>query len=222
MKRILVGLTALALAAAAFAGENTGKIISTKISGPGDGEPFETVVNDAAGNPLMTIECSGVAQGKKDVKVYWLDPEHMPDDEAKFYFTWGNVVKEVEVGKNCVGLAQLRNFYPEGKATITMRVVFVGNVANRIKPGLIKPEYIIPVANSPGFWGSVVNSKGLKGKREEGISTPKYLDLTEYGAKVEVDTESYEATLTWTYEPIEDGFFITDGQFDIGLIQYQK
>ncbi len=221
MRRILVGLTALALAAAAFAGENTGKIISTKVSGPGDGEPFETIVNDAAGNPLMDIKCSGVGQGKKDVKVYWLDPEHMPDAEAKFYFTWGNVVKEVLVGKNCVGLAQFRDFYPEGKATITMRVVFVGQVANRVKLGNIKPEYLIPVANSPGFWGSVVNPKGLKGKLEEGIATPKYLDLTEYGAKVEVDTENYEATFTWTYEPTE-GFLITDGQLDIGLIQYQK
>jgi len=66
-----------------------------------------------------------------------------------------------------------------------------------------------------------VNPKGLKGKQEEGIPTPKYLDLTEYGAKVEVDAENYEATFTWTYEPAK-GFYVTDGQLDIGLVQYQK
>ncbi len=220
MRWALVSLAALALAAAAFAGENTGKIISTKVAGPGDGEPFETVVNDAAGNPLMHVTCTAVAEGKKDVKVYWLDPEHMPAD-APFYFTWQNKVKEVVVGKNCVGLAQFQNFHPEGKATITMRVVFVGNVANRVKLGNIKPEYIIPVANTPGQWGSVVNTNGLKGTLEEGVQTPKYLDLTEYGAKVDVDTNNYEATLTWTYEPAQ-GFMIAEGQLDIGLIQYQR
>jgi hypothetical protein len=221
MRWALVSLAALALAAAAFAGENTGKLISTKSAGPGDGQPFETVVNDAAGNPLMHFEDTAVGQGKKDVKVYWLDPEHMPDEDAKFYFTWTDKVKEVLVGKNCVGLAQFRDLYPEGKSTITMRVVFVGNVANRLKLGTIKPEYIIPVANSPGQWGSVINPKGLKGKLEEGIPTPKYLDLTEYGAKVEVDSENYEATFTWTYEPTR-GFLIIDGQLDIGFIQYQR
>ena len=221
MRWMLVGLTALALAATVFAGENTGKILSSKFPGPGDNEPFEAAASDAAGNPLMDLKCSEVGEGKKDVKLYWLDPEHMPDADAKFYFTWGNVVEEVLVGKNCVGLVQLRDFYPEGKATITMRVVFVGNVANRVKLGSIKPGYIIPVANSPGYWGSAVNDKSLKGKREEGIPTPKYLDLTEYGAKVEVDTTNYEATFTWTYEPTA-GFMVTDGQLDIGLIQYQK
>lgn len=221
MRYLLVGLTALALAAAAFAGENTGEIIETKIPGPGDGQVFETILNDAAGNPLMHLKCTAVGQGKKDVKLYWLDPEHMPDAEAKFYFTWGDTVKEVLVGKNCIGLAQFRNFYPEGKATITMRIVFVGNVANRMKLGNIKPEYIVPVANSPGYWGSVINDKGLKGKREEGIPTPKYLDLTEYGATLEVDAGKYEATFTWKYEPVQ-GFMITDGQLDIGLIQYQR
>lgn len=221
MRWAIVSLAALALASAAFAGENTGKIISTKIAGPGGGNPFEIVVNDAFDNPLMHVKCSEVAEGKKDVKVYWLDPEHMPDAEAKFYFTWGDKVEEVLVGKNCVGLAQFRDFYPQGKATITMRVVFVGQVANRVKLGTIKPGNIIPVANSPGYWGSAVNPKGLKGKKEEGIPTPKYLDLTEYGAKVEVDTENYEATFTWTYDPAK-GFYITDGQLDIGLVQYQK
>ncbi len=102
-----------------------------------------------------------------------------------------------------------------------MRVVFVGHVANRVKLGTINPEDIIPVANSPGYWGSVVNAKGLKGKQEEGTPKPKYLDLTEYGAEVEVDTENYEATFTWTYQPTQ-GFYITDGQLDIGLIQYRK
>jgi hypothetical protein len=221
MRYLLVGLTALALAAAAFAGENTGEIISTKVPGPGDGQAFETILNDAGGNPLMHVKCTAVGQGKKDVKLYWLDPEHMPDAEAKFYFTWGDKVKEVLVGKNCIGLAQFRDFYPEGKATITMRVVFVGQVANRVKLGNIKADYIVPVANSPGYWGSVINDKGLKGKREEGIPTPKYLDLTEYGATLEVDTTNYEATFTWKYEPTQ-GFMITDGQLDIGLIQYQR
>jgi hypothetical protein len=221
MRWALAILAALALAGAAFAGENTGKIISTKVSGPGDGQPFETIVNDAAGNPLMHIKCSEVGEGKKNIKVYWLDPEHMPDAEAKFYFTWDDKIQELAVEKNCVGLVQLRDFYPQGKSTITMRVVFVGHVANRVKLRTIKPENIIPVANSPGYWGSVVDAKGLKGKQEEGTPTPKYLDLTEYGAKVDVDTENYEAAFTWTYEPTE-GFYITDGQLDIGLIQYQK
>jgi hypothetical protein len=218
---MLVGLTALALAATAFAGENTGKILESKFSGPGDAQPFEAAASDAAGNPLVDLKCSEVSQGTKDVKFYWLDPEHMPDADAKFYYTWGDNVEEILVGKNCIGLAQLRDFYPDGKATFTMRIVFVGQVANRVKLGNIKPEYIIPVANSPGFWGSVINEKGLKGKREGGLPGPKYLDLTEYGAKVEVDAKNYEATFTWTYEPA-GGFLITDGQLDIGLIQYQK
>lgn len=221
MKWALVSFITLALAASAFAGENTGKIITEKFSGPGDGKPFEAIVNDAEGNPLMNLTCSVVEKGKKDVKVYWLDPEHMPDDQATFYFTWGDTVKEVGVKKNCVGLAQLRNFYPEGQATITMRIVFVGQVANRVKEGAIKPEYFIPVANTPGFWGSVIDNKGLDGTMEEGIQSPKYLDLTEYGAEVTVDTKNYEATFTWTYDP-GTGFTVQDGQLDIGLIQYQK
>ncbi len=103
-----------------------------------------------------------------------------------------------------------------------MRVVFVGHVANRIGLGAIKPEYITPVANTPGDWDSVVNNKGLKGKRAGGIVKPKYFDLTEYGAKVKVtNTENYEATFTYTYEP-DTGFHIWDGQLDIGLIAYQK
>ncbi len=211
----------LALAVSAFAGENTGEIVTAKFSGPGDGKPFEAIINDDAGNVLMDVKCSEVERGKKDVRVYWLAPEHMPDAEASFYFTWGDTVKELNVKKNCVGLAQLRNFYPEGQATITMRIVFVGQVANRVKLGTIKPEYFIPVANTPGFWGSAVNDKGLEGNLEEGIETPKYLDLTEYGAEVNVDTENYEATFTWTYDPTT-GFAVQDGQLGIGLIQYQK
>jgi hypothetical protein len=221
MKWALVSCLALALAAATFAGENTGKIITAKYSGPGDGKPFEAIINDDAGNPLADIKCSEVERGKKDIKVYWLDPEHMPDAEANFYFTWGTVVQELNVEKNCVGIVQLRNFYPEGKATITARVVFVGHVANRVKLGNIKPAYFIPVANTPGQWGSAVNAKGLEGKLEEGVDTPKYLDLTEYGAKVVVDAQNYEATFTWTYDP-STGFAVTDGQLDIGLIQFQK
>jgi len=221
MRWVLVCGIALALAVSAFAGENTGKIVTAKFSGPGDGKPFEAIVNDGAGNVLMDVKCSEVERGKKDVKVYWLDPEHMPDAEASFYFTWGNTVKELNVENNCVGIVQLRNFYPEGKATITMRIVFVGHVANRLKYGTIKPEYFIPVANTPGRWGSAVNAKGLEGKREEGIDTPKYLDLTEYGAEVNAGAEKYEATFTWTYDPIT-GLAVIDGQLDIGLIQYQK
>ena len=221
MRWAIVCGIALALAVSAFAGENTGKVITAKFSGPGDGKPFEAIVNDGAGNVLMDIKCSEVELGKKDVKVSWLDPEHMPDAEAVFYFTWGDTVKELSVKKNCVGLVQLRNFYPEGQATITMRIVFVGQVANRVKLGTIKPDYFIPVANRPGFWGSAVNAKGLEGKREEGIQTPKYLDLTEYGAEVNAGAEKYEATFTWTYEPTKC-FTVQDGQLDIGLIQYQK
>ena len=221
MRWLIVSVGVLALAGAAFAGENTGKIISTKFAGPGDGKPFEAIVNDAHDNPLVNIKCSDLEQGKKDVKVYWLDPEHMPDEDAEFYFTWASKVEEVLVGQNCIGLVQLQNFYPEGMATITMRVSFVGNVANRIKYGNINPANIVPVANSPGQWGSVINTKGIKGKLVEGTPTPKYLDLTEYGVEVDVDTENYEATFTWTYEPVT-GFIIADGQLDIGLIQYQK
>ena len=221
MKWALVSCLGLALAATAFAGDNTGEIITAKFSGPGDGEPFEAIINDAAGNPLMHLKCSEVDQGTKDVKAYWLDPEHMPKAEASFYFTWTDTVKKLTVEKNCIGLLQLRNFYPEGQATITMRVVFVGQVANRMKYGNVKPEYIIPVANSPGYWGSTVNAKNLTGTLEEGIDTPKYLDLTEYGAEVAVDTKNNEATFTWTYDPT-NGPVVRDGQLDIGLIQFQK
>jgi hypothetical protein len=221
MRSILACGIALALAAWAFAGENTGEIVKAKFSGPGDGKPFEAMVNDEAGNPLMHLTCSMVERGKEDVKVYWLDPEHMPEAEATFYFTWGDRVEEVNVESNCVGLLQLRDFYPEGGATIEMRVVFVGQVANRMQVGAVKPAYIIPVANSPGYWGSVVNDKGLKGEMEEGIRSPKYLDLTEYGAKVAVDANNYEATFTWKYDPV-GGLAVYNGQLDIGLVQYQK
>jgi len=221
MKRAIIILAAFALAATAFAGENTGKIIKTKFAGPGDGQPFEAVVNDDFGKPLMDIKCSDLERGEKDVPLYWLDPEHMPKAEAEFQFTWSDKVEDCVVESNCVGLVQLQNFFVEGGATITMRVVFVGHVANRVKLGVIKPEYIIPVANTPGEWDSVINTKGIKGKREGGIVKPKYLDLTEYGAKVTVDTENYEATFTWTYEP-DKGFRIWDGQLDIGLVSYQK
>ncbi|MGD8719911.1 MAG: hypothetical protein PVH29_13960 [Candidatus Zixiibacteriota bacterium] len=221
MKWVTIAVLGLALATTALAGDNTNKIIKTKISGPGDGQPFEGIVNDDAGDPLLVLKCSELEMGKKNVEIRWLDPEHMPKAEDKLYFTWGETVKECAVEANCVGLAQLRNFYPEGKSTITVRVVFVGHVANRVKLGTIKPDYFIPVANSPGFWGSVIDDSGLKGKVEEGIQTPKYLDLSEYGAKVTVDTKNYEATFTWTYDPA-DGFIIEDGQLEIGLIQYQK
>jgi hypothetical protein len=221
MRWLIVSVGVLALAGAAFGGENTGKIISTKFAGPGDGKPFEAIVNDAYDNPLVNIKCSELEQGKKDIKVYWLDPEHMPDEDAEFYFTWASKVEEVLVGQNCIGLVQLQNFYPEGMATVTVRVHFVGNVANRIKYGNINPANIVPVANSPGQWGSVINTKGIKGDLEEGTPTPKYLDLTEYGVEVDVDTGNYVATFTWKYEPTK-GFIIADGQLDIGLIQYQK
>jgi hypothetical protein len=221
MRRAIIILAAFALAATAFAGENTGKIIKTKFAGPGDGQPFEAVINDDFGNPLMDIKCSELERGEKDVKIYWLDPEHMPKAEAEFQFTWSDKIEDCVVESNCVGLAQFQNFFVEGGATITMRIVFVGHVANRIGLGVIKPEYIIPVANRPGAWDSVINTKGIKGKREGGIVKPKYLDLTEYGAKVKVDTEKHEATLTWVYEP-DKGFHIWDGQLDIGLVSYQK
>ncbi len=217
MRLFFVGLVALALAAGVFAGENAGKIISTKVAGPGDGQPFETVVNDAADNPLAAIKCTELERGKKDVKIYWLDPEHMPDAEAAFGFTWGDKIEPLTVEKNCVGLAQLRNFYVEGQATVTMRVVFVGHVANRLKLGTIKAEDFVPVANTPGQWGSVVNAKGLKGELEENLSAPKYLDLSEYGATVDVDATNYEATFSWTYDPAK-GFIIENGQLDIGLV----
>lgn len=221
MRCVLVSLAALALAAGAFAGENTGKIVETKVAGPGDGQPFETVVNDAAGNPLADIACSELELGKKDVKIYWLDPEHMPAADAKFYFTWGDNVEECTVEENCVGLGQFRNLFLEGQSTVTMRVVFVGHVANRLKLGTIKAANFIPVANTPGQWGSVVNTSGLKGTLEEGLPGPKYLDLTEYGAAVSVDAQNYEATFTWTYDPAL-GFIIEDGQLELGLVVVQK
>jgi hypothetical protein len=217
MRITLISLAVVALVGAAFAGENAGKILETKVAGPGDGQPFETVVNDAAGNPLMSVACSNLEQGKKDIKIYWLDPEHMPDAAAQFYFTWGDNVEPVTVESNCVGLAQFQNLFLEGQSTVTMKVVFVGHVANRLKLGTINAADIVPVANTPGKWGSVVNTKGVKGDLEEGIKTPKYLDLTEYGAKVTVDATNYEATFTWTYNQAM-GFYIENGQLDIGLL----
>jgi hypothetical protein len=221
MRWVLVSLTALALAAGAFAGENTGKIVKTKVAGPGDGQPFETVVNDAEDNPLMGIACSELERGEKDVKIYWLDPEHMPSATAPFYFTWGDNVEECTVEENCVGLGQFRNLFLEGQSTVTMRVVFVGHVANRLKEGSISADDFYPVANTPGQWGSVVNATGLAGTLEEGLPGPKYLDLTEYGATVSVDAQKYEATFTWKYDPTA-GFIVEDGQLELGLVVVQK
>jgi len=217
MRYFLVVVAAIALAAPAFAGVNTGKIVKTKIAAPGVGRQFDAVVNDDAGNPLASISCSKLDTEKGDVKIYWLDPEHMPQGDAPLAFTWGDKIENGTVEQNVVGLMQLQNFYPDGQATFTMKVVFVGHVANRLKMGVIKAADIVPVANTPGEWGSVVNTSGVKGKIEKGITAPKYLDLTEYGAKVEVDTTNYEATFSWTYEPAK-GFVVMDGQLDIGLM----
>lgn len=221
MRRVIIILACLAAAASVFAGTNTGKIVKTKIAAPGVGKPFEVVVNDDAGNPLATLSCSKLDTAKGDVKIFWLDPEHMPDAEAKVNFTWGDKIQPCSVGKNVIGLMQLQNFNPDGGATITMKVVFVGDVANRLKYGTIKAADIVPVANTPGEWGSVVNTSGLKGKLEKGITEPKYLDLTEYGATVDVDTTNYEATFTWTYQPVK-GLVVMDGQLDIGLMFVQR
>lgn len=221
MRWVLVSLTALALAAGAFAGENTGKLVESKVAGPGDGQPFETVVNDAAANPLMVIACSEVERGEKDVKVYWLDPEHAPAADANFYFTWGDQIEECTVEENCVGLGQFRNFFPEGQSTVTLRVVLVGQVVNRLKLGTISADDFHPIANAPGKWGSVVNAKGLEGDLEENLPGPKYLDLTEYGATITVDTQKKEATVTWKYDPTA-GFIVAHGQLELGIAVVKK
>jgi len=219
MRRTIVVLAALALAAAAYAVEKS-DIIKTEIAGPGDGQPFEIVINDDAGNPLATLTCSKLDEGKKDIKVYFLDPQHMPDPEANVNVTWGSEIKEVLVKSNVVAIIQLRNFHPDGQSTLTLKLNTAGSVANRLKYGNIKAENMVAVANTPGQWGSVVSTSGLKG---DGLKPPKYLDLTtEYGVKVNVDTAKWKsADFTWTYEPMK-GLAVLDGQLDIGIMVVTK
>lgn len=218
MRKILVVLAVLAVAASAFAGENSGKIVKDKFKV--EGNPFEVILNDTVGNKLVHLTVSEMDDTKGDVKVWWLDPENMPKPDAKLNFTWGDRIEECTVESNVVGLMQLQNFSPEGGATIQMHVYFVGDVANRLKLGIIKHENIRPVFNRPGEWGSVVNTSGLKGDKEGGIKDPKYLDLSEYGATVEVKGNS-EAILTWVYQPMK-GPVIDFGQCDLGLMVVEK
>jgi len=215
MRKFLIAVAALALVAAAFAGENTGKIVTSKVAGPGDSQPFATVVNDDAGNPLVEVTCTKLGEGTKDVKLYWLDPEHMPKDDANVDFTWGDKIENRTVKNNVAGILALRDFHPGGDATITVKVHFVGNVVNRLHYGEIKAANLVPVANRPGVWGSVVHTQGLKGESAN-LPQPKYLDLTEYGATIAVNGNT-DATVTWTYDP-KKGFMVDYGQLDIGIM----
>ncbi len=224
MRYVLVVIGMLALAAgAAFAGKNLGEVVKTEAEAPGDGGAVDCTIKDKPGAELATFTCSEVGEGGKDLKVWWLDPEHMPAADEKVYFTWGTQVQEGAVESNVVGLAQIQNFNPAGGATITLKVYLVGHVANRLQLGSIKAADIVPVANVPGEWGSVVNTSGLKGEEEANLPGPKYLDLTEYGAKVDVNTTDYTATITWTYNYAgAKAFRVPNGQLDIGLFAFSR
>lgn len=224
MRKALVILAA-ALATAAFAGENTGKIVDMTYKLPTAGGPVDFTVTDKAGAELATLTCTKVGEDTKEIKVWWLDPEHMPNGDEELAFTWGDKVSTGPVKNHVLGLCQLRNFNPGNNATITLKVVFVGNVANRIKLDTFPVGNIVPVANIPGEWGSVVNPTGLKGEKEAGLpAAAKYLDLSEYGATVSVDKNNYTATIVWKYEYSPNNNFaaIPNGQFEIGLMQFQK
>jgi hypothetical protein len=223
MRKVMVTLAALAIATAAFAGENFGKIVETTYKLPNENGPVDFTITDKNGTELANVYCSEVGMETKEVKAYWLDPEHMPKPEDEVAFTWASKIETGSVEKHVAGLCQLRNFNPGNNATIKLKVKFVGHVANRIGQGLIKAADLVPVANIPGEWGSVVNDSGLKGDREANLPAPKYLDLTEFGATVAVDgTDS--ATITWTYvyNPKSTFASIPNGQFEIGLLIFNR
>ncbi len=210
----------LAFAGLAFAGENTGEIVKTKIANPGAGNPFEVIVNDAGGNPLVKVTCPKMDEGKGDVKVWYLDPEHMPKPDEKFDFTYASKMEEVD-GNNVVGLVQLQNFYPEGGAVVTVEISVCGSVLNRIKYGTLKETSFVAAGGIPGEWGSVVNTSGIKGDKEEGVDRPKYMDLAEYGVSVAYDAAGEKATFSYTHNPLK-GSIIKDGQAELGILAVTK